>query len=315
MLNCLRNRAEQKKLRINAKLMAQYIVDDYITYYREYLPAEVSVDIAACELAKLGGPADPAESLTLRRAACSLASLLNEQLKICGPNTEQNSKEAFVRDMIVLAHWRAQSYKFEQYTDLWDFCDQLLKSPDDPRLSEIKKACVSVKEAIDELVGRPKNGTGGRQNYEGIEFQHSYGLSVYFPWSCAAFSDADKNIYRELAFARDTGWGDFLELYLDKTRREPRESKDRSKTLFGVDSPEAQEKADERDSMPQLMPANVRNAPYLGRNAPYLGRMLQLLESQNGSMKNPPQSVYPLRSPSNPPAGPNGTRSRKRPRR
>ena len=30
--------------------------------------------------------------------------------------------------MIIVAHWRAQSFKFEQFTDLWDFCDQLQKT-------------------------------------------------------------------------------------------------------------------------------------------------------------------------------------------
>ncbi len=146
MLNCLRTRPIEKA---NPELMAQRLVEDYIAYYREYLPAEVSVDIAACELAKLGRPNEPEDSPTLRRAVSTLASLFNEQLELCRPDTAPNTKQALVRDMIILAHWRAQSYKFEQYTDLWDFCEQFLNSSTDDRLEGIKEACRSVQHAID----------------------------------------------------------------------------------------------------------------------------------------------------------------------
>ena len=49
----------------------------------------------------------------------------------------------------------------------------------------------------------------------GTELQHSHGLSIYFPWS---FRDFFRE-YRNLQFAKETGWMSFLEVYLGATRR------------------------------------------------------------------------------------------------
>ena len=50
----------------------------------------------------------------------------------------------------------------------------------------------------------------------GFAYQHSHGLSIYFPW---AFVSPD---YRNLQFAQVTGWYDFLEKHIKLTQREPR---------------------------------------------------------------------------------------------
>ena len=50
----------------------------------------------------------------------------------------------------------------------------------------------------------------------GFAYQHSHGLSIYFPW---AFVSPD---YRNLQFAQVTGWYDFLEKHIKETQREPR---------------------------------------------------------------------------------------------
>ena len=132
--------------------------------------------------------------------------------------------------MVVLAHWRAQSFKFEQFTDLWDFCEQLETIARDTvahddfereRFPEIADECSKVKTEVDNIVGRSKV-NGGRQGFAGIDFQHAYGLSVYFPWQMQSPEDHDLDIYGELNFACEgespavyatdppTGWADFL---------------------------------------------------------------------------------------------------------
>jgi hypothetical protein len=303
LLKRLRERVPPAGGEVTPKLMAQYIVEDYIAYYREYLAAGVSVDMAGCELAKLGQPNETGESRTLRSTVETLTGLLVKGLKDLQPETTSRSKKTLVRDMVILAHWRAQSYKFEQYTDLWDFCQQLRElggSSDDLCLSEIAEAAEYVQEAIDDSVGR-KIGTANRQDYEGIEFQHSHGLSVYFPWSSGALLEADREAYQRLAFGADSGWGTFLVEYLDKTRREPRRNEGPELPIFGLDSEDARKKqestvhADHRNApnSGRNAPNSGRNAPNSGRNAPNSGRMLELLfDTLHASMKNPPQSVY-----------------------
>ena len=75
--------------------------------------------------------------------------------------------DKLTRDAIIVAHWRAQSYKYEQHTDLWDFCHLLgracnrLKAAkarltvEGDILTELILACEEVKDAI---VGKNKQG-------------------------------------------------------------------------------------------------------------------------------------------------------------
>jgi hypothetical protein len=298
-----------KKLRgrgsIDPEPLVQYLVEDYIEYYRDYLPANVSVDMAACELATLGQPEEPDDALTLISTVKRLTGLLTPEVRKSPPDGSTPSTPNAIRDMVILAHWRAQSYKFEQYTDLWDFCHQLRQlagTSGDQLMREISEASARVQAAIDDSVGR-KDGAPGRQDFEGIEFQHSHGLSVYFPWSSEAFLETDKLAYERLGFGRASGWGDFLDAYLKNTMRELRRSEDPSRpdrTIFGRGSDDAKQKA--RRNAPNTgrnapntgrnAPNTGRNAPNTGRNAPNTGRMLELLLSLHASMKNPPQSVY-----------------------
>src|SRR5262249_31765988 len=146
--------------------IAGYVVQDYIAYYREYLPADVSVDMAACEIAKLGHLSEAHDSKSVRRRGKELTDLLIPPLRRCRPDGDSlSANERSIRDLVTMAHWRAQSYKFEQYTDLWDFCLQIRelgKSSTDKLVKEIVGAAERVQNAIDESVGRT-NGAGGRQ--------------------------------------------------------------------------------------------------------------------------------------------------------
>lgn len=58
--------------------------------------------------------------------------------------------------------------------------------------------------------------------YSGPAFQHSHGLSIYFPWERSAVDNELKQ-YNDLEFAKTTGWGVFLEKYLIKSQREARQ--------------------------------------------------------------------------------------------
>ena len=185
--------------------MSATIVDTCATYYGPYLPANVSLDVAACNLSEFGAMTDRVGDLT---------TALLERID-----------EVWVQNALILAHWRAQSFKFEQYTDLWDFCQELATNvgPDDP----IAARCHGAMKAIDQVMGVVTEGDDpkprGRQRSLGLDFQHAHGLSVYFPWCQPSGIGVDLlNEYGKLAFPIKSGWGDFLRAYLSRTMREPR---------------------------------------------------------------------------------------------
>jgi hypothetical protein len=187
--------------------VALAIAESYLRFYREYEIAGLSTDVAACDLSKIGDVADAVASLA-RAMVGSLRELepdgLEEALELSGSRPEKDAPRA-VRDAIVLAHWSAQSYKCDRYTDLYDFARQLLRFA--ARGSEIRTTCQGVLDAVDAAIV-----TAGTT---GAELQHSHGLSIYFPWSERDFFPE----YRNLRFAEETGWATFLEVYLGATRR------------------------------------------------------------------------------------------------
>ena len=194
---------------MDAEELVYRIVERYVTYYKDFLPAGRSVDQSACDLSKCED---------LKNAMLELANVLTA--KITEPETMRQ---------VVLAHWEAQSYKDDQYVDLYDFCDLLDRGPEEPPnrsvtgsvvMKEltvngfIRTACQKVKRVLN-----PYGRDGGDPPmvklacYSGPAVQYSHGLSLYFPWSNVIES------YKDLEFANDTNWRQFLLKYIDVTRR------------------------------------------------------------------------------------------------
>jgi hypothetical protein len=144
-------------------------------------------------------------------------------------------------DAIVLAHRDTQGYKNEQYADLWDFCDLLserlksLKELTGVDFDAIRTACEALRDSIDpkprtgetasELRKRRKQALVLRAGYCGAKFQHSHGLSIFFPWAklTDAAGTADLDHYQLLDFAQRTAWDEFLRLYHHATIRPVRD--------------------------------------------------------------------------------------------
>lgn len=182
---------------IDPKQLAQQIVDGYAHYYQDYTLAGASVDLSSCLLPQSGAVA---------LAVKSLAEKLTNALK-----------DPDLKERIVFAHWKTQSYRRERYVDLYDFCDILETSCNvlnAPGGSGLLEACKKVKEALKD--GQPPTYVE-RSNHAGATFQYSNGVSIYFPWA-----DFDHNNYRGLAFSETAGWGDFISEYVKETRRDPR---------------------------------------------------------------------------------------------
>src|SRR5262249_33886294 len=153
------------------------IVQEYISFYTsDYALADVSTDLSALELTQ-----DKMEHLLKEFAvspddAKQLAEFSKQDFK-----REDIAKDLLakfqdkkldeqpltllmhvgliyqeIRDAIVLAHWDAQGYKNEQYTDLHDFCERLelrCRNIGGLRIAAaIAAACGRVKAAIDDIV-------------------------------------------------------------------------------------------------------------------------------------------------------------------
>jgi hypothetical protein len=203
---------------LSAGAAARAIVRRYLAFYRDYEIAGVSTDIAATDLSRLDALAGAVLELALAMSE-PLGRLLTDGLEealelgeLARPAPEPGEAEArSIRDAIVLAHWSAQSYKCDRYADLGDFCGQLLRYTSrsgsdrwtEPLRTSARKVCELVRDAV------VLSGTTG------AEFQHSRGLSIYFPWSKTEYLPE----YRNLAFAARTKWADFLETYLEATKR------------------------------------------------------------------------------------------------
>jgi hypothetical protein len=163
-----RNRNES-----SAEDLAKGIVKEYVDFYSDYVLSGVSVDCSAIDINKFD---------KLMGAIPKLSEALRKGVKL----------DDFTRNAVILSHWKAQSYKREEYVDLWDFCDILEKDCEKEKnregldtieaaiLGEITTACTEVKQEVD---------------------------------------------YASQEFSQKTKWGDFLKEYTTITRRELRSSR------------------------------------------------------------------------------------------
>ena len=201
-----------------------------IKYSVDFMHAGYSSDMCLCSL-------DPARIKTLSTPISDLANALTDGVS-----------DPRCRPLILLAHWRSQSYWQETYSDLYDFClclRQLCEQPKkdgtdekdavtfQKREYDIKRfaiinACTAVMDIL-----KPENGSKGigpivSTDYVGPDVQYSHGLSIYFPWSRPREDENDKVIenYEGYAFTSDLAasltWFKFLKTYFEKTERPDR---------------------------------------------------------------------------------------------
>lgn len=268
---------------ITPDVLAKVIVERYVNYYKDFLPAGRSVDQSACDLSKCDD---------LAQAIKELANVLIKRIE-----------EPATMRSVVLAHWEAQSYKDDQYVDLYDFCDLLdrgpAEDPDNPVTGSrvmrgfdvdegkdqdhIRPLCRRIKnilrgDSIDGEAPNPDNAMILKSCYFGPAVQYSYGLSVYFPWAKVI------ETYKELEFAKATNWEKFLVKYIDVTRRDKRPC------------PTAGENAKVEKGELSFNPV-IKNFDFLwtdNKNAPTYNRVLG---NKVGTMKNPAIDFVPCECP------------------
>jgi hypothetical protein len=186
----------------------------------DFQMAGYSFDLALCDLTTVSKMTPLIKNLTAK-------------LKMALGDRDHNVEgDEFLRALILMAHWDAQSFWRDTYTDLYDFCLCLYNRCDaaakyvsgetKDNLGKIQKDCV---ELMKKLLGK---GDYQREDkvilhsgFAGPTYQYSHGLSVFFPWSEPGNEVFWPDEYRGYKF-EETGWHDFLQRYFDNTMRNPR---------------------------------------------------------------------------------------------
>lgn len=240
--------------------LAGMVIDEHVDFYLEYAATNgLSVDISLMDADRAGDLVD---------AVKDLSTVLIEALK-AGETRKKNDGYSEFLDQIVLAHWEAQSYNGELYVDLLDFCQCLLDrySPNrletvpsgDPReaaLNAERDLRVRVGEALTNVINLIRSALVLQSCYMGVAYQYSYGVSIYFPWAEVAL-DYNED---QLAFVTPSGWREFLDEYVTKTRREPRGSKVNAAKFARLDESVRRTPTDQKGPADVLI-RSMRNPP------------------------------------------------------
>lgn len=213
--------------KLDVRALARKLFFHVLHNARDFDMAGYSADLSLCSLRS-----EHVDDLTVPLRA--LVGLLLEGLDFDeGWAADKKREHERVKDLVLLAHLKSQSYWQESYTDLYDFCKCLAEicDPQDARQKDIVTACQGVMEKV----ARPLV----RSLHFGSHYQYSHGLSVYFPWSrpVEVLKDDGKSQvkgtlerYKEYAFTADMGagqsWLDFLQRYFDRTQRRSRIKED-----------------------------------------------------------------------------------------
>lgn len=186
---------------IEPKTLADIMVKEYIDFYSDYdLTAGRSVDLAAVKAAELA---------SLKKPVKQLAKALTTAVQV-----------PVLEDQIHLAHWESQTYKYDQFVDLYDFCNRLeermtnvslTSQSDQQKADKVRDLCDPVCDKLEACVLV--------SGCSGFAYQYSYGLSIYLPWAVEKVPDN----YSALEFVSDTKWDTFVNTYLEKTLRAKRD--------------------------------------------------------------------------------------------
>lgn len=238
-------------IELTKETVARVFVRSFIEKYRDYsFYSGRSVDVGFCDLTKAEPLAEAVYELGFR-----LEKALKSKNKMLAKKIEQS---------ILSAHFKCQTFVYEQCVDIRDFCETLLAeckaireengeilealensggktakefAEMDKTISKISETCKDTMEKFDDCVRKSL--------YLGAEFQYSNGLSLFFPWSYISFILA-KGEYLSRDFAvgskkkneektgEPSGWTAFLETYLKKTLRPVRQNSKKEFFLFDL---------------------------------------------------------------------------------
>jgi hypothetical protein len=178
-------RALAKHPEMEARDLGALIVKEYLASYE----AEDGVTQSACDLSRADG---------LAAAVAALAVRLTAALR-----------EPPLRQALLLARARVQSYEIPDNVDLGDLCGLLAGLAPG---TAVAARCADVLRALGTGAPREAGAYVLAQGSKGADLRDSRGVAIYFP------TRAISPLYARLDWARDTGWGGFLAAYLAAVR-------------------------------------------------------------------------------------------------
>ncbi len=196
---------ESKGLHINE--VTSNFVSEFVKSQDSYTIGGVAVDMAAWDLSELESMNEEFKNLSDKLLECfeDRGSTLYRQME----------------RVLLQVHWKCQSYMLEQNVDLGDFC-ALLKEECGSLMKEIGGDTTAILEDIekhcDGVLSELKEAVI-LSGFSGGKYQYSNGISLFFPWSLAAY-EVSRNNYESLHFVENTNagrsWNQFLIKYLSE---------------------------------------------------------------------------------------------------
>jgi hypothetical protein len=163
--------------------LSKAIVDQYIDSYDKGAPSSPSVTQAAVDLSKLGD---------ITQAVDDPATQLLSKLQKAQTQSD------------IFRAWKSTTRFYENlYMDLYQFADNLGRVSTD---TKIRHACTVIKRTFE---GKEGDSPLIAERHLGENLSGVRGLSIYMP----PFKNPS-DFYRELDFANETKWADFLNAYL-----------------------------------------------------------------------------------------------------
>lgn len=177
----------------------------YLNSY-DFQLAGYSFDLSLCDLNKV------------REIGTPLKELSTELIK--------GLEDPVANERILLAHWDAQSFWQDRYTDLYDFCFRLYQRCEDakPISAGTRATLRSMQEKCDKVIRLLASGDDKlviRADFTGPAHQFSHGLFVFFPWAEPGNRQFWLKEYGSYKF-KETTWRQFLDRYFQNTMRQPR---------------------------------------------------------------------------------------------
>jgi hypothetical protein len=208
---------------IDIKTMLTKIFDYCLYNSFDFQLAGYSFDVCLSDLRQVSDDKTPSARASLNKLAAALIAGLKDQL---------------ARQLILLAHWDAQSYWQESYIDLFDFCFRLNRrcakhvetAPQATAriLKNIMAACRTMGRVFRRGVYGDDDKLIVRCKFAGPAYQYSHGLSIYFPWSRPTDEKLWEEQYGNYSLIKGAdatatnrvSWKTFLDKYFEKTMRD-----------------------------------------------------------------------------------------------
>jgi hypothetical protein len=239
---------------LDVKVMLGKIFSYCLHNSGDFMLAGYSFDLCLCNLDKVGEIKEPLGNL-----AKTLAEGLSNPL---------------VRDAVLLAHWKAQSFWQETYTDLFDFCLCLSNYCEEygreagalsATLEKIVEDCGEVIRRLAKESPPLMPNTRSEDDFfivraesAGPAHQYSHGQSVFFPWAEPSSDSPIMASYRKYKFA-ETSWGAFLERYFVETLRETRKSEPEPAAARASARPPVSEQVQSKEDLLEDMASLIYN--------------------------------------------------------